>query len=154
MSEEAKLMLKAINLVRVDEGDHILTDPTCSRPVYDTFHFIYIYFKAVAEGEVDPLLDFISEGKFQDDFKETVKFDPKCYEKFEEDRRKHIDAEARRAIQDQIKSELEKKRIEDNLKYLQEKGVRDVFHDIIDPERKKIEEKRKKDAADKKKAIQ
>lgn len=123
-----------------------MSDPKCSPPVYDAFHFIYIYFKAVAEGDVDPLLDFISDGKFHDDFAKTVKFDKKCYETFEEDRRKHIDNEATKAIQEQIDQELEKKRREDELKWRQDKGARDVMDEIIRPERLKLDEKRRKEA--------
>lgn len=102
MSQEAQLILQTLNLLQIEEKDRILTDPSCSPAVYDAFHFIYIYFKAVAEGEMEPLLDFITEGKFHDDFVGTVKFDEECYSKFEVARQQHIEDEARRAIQEQI----------------------------------------------------
>ena len=100
--------------------------------------------KADGEGEIEPMLDFLTEGRVDDEFVKTVKFDPKCFDKFEKARQEHIDSEARNAIEDQAEIEKEKERKEAEIQWRVDRGVKAAFDEIIGPEREKIEKAKKK----------
>ena len=64
--------LKTIHLT--PEGKKWL-DPHKSPVVFEAFHAVYLYFVAVGRGDINPLLDFIIDGKYDEDFVQHVKPD-------------------------------------------------------------------------------
>lgn len=50
-------------------------DPAHSPVMFDTWHAIYLYFVAMAKGDLEPMLDFIIDGTYDKDFVNHV--DPK-----------------------------------------------------------------------------
>ena len=40
--------------------------------IFDTWHAIYLYFKAVENGDLQPMLDFMIDGKYDEEFEKKV----------------------------------------------------------------------------------
>lgn len=49
--------------------------PTNSPIMFDTFHALYVWFQAVEQGNIKPLIDFLVDGKYDRNFIEAVKPD-------------------------------------------------------------------------------
>jgi hypothetical protein len=43
--------------------------------MFETWHAIYLYFVAVGKGNIEPLLDFVIDGKYDEKFVKEVKPD-------------------------------------------------------------------------------
>jgi hypothetical protein len=43
--------------------------------MFETWHMIYLYFVAVGKGNIEPLLDFVIDGKYDEKFVNEVKPD-------------------------------------------------------------------------------
>lgn len=56
----------------INNKDWKQVNPQDSPVVYDVFHALYLYFLAVKDGQLEPLLDFIIEGKYDEKFVKTV----------------------------------------------------------------------------------
>ena len=41
--------------------------------MFDVWHMIYAYFMAVGKGDLEPLLDWMIDGEYDDDFVKAVK---------------------------------------------------------------------------------
>ena len=57
--------------------------------MFDAFHALYIYFIAVGEGNLEPMFDFMIDGKYDEKFVKEVKpvFElPEAKKKAEEDK--------------------------------------------------------------------
>jgi len=46
--------------------------PKKSPVVFEAFHALFLYFTAMAKGDLEPMLDFMIDGKYDDKFVEHV----------------------------------------------------------------------------------
>jgi len=72
VKHQAELLLQMVKAFHITEADKKLVSPQNSPVVYDVMHAIYIYFKAVGDGDLEPMLDFMIDGKYADAFKKEV----------------------------------------------------------------------------------
>merc|ERR1711865_429376 len=65
------------DLVDTDEfetmEDEKWMDPAHSPVMFDVWHLVYVYFTAVGKGDLEPMLDFMIDGEYDDDFVDAVK---------------------------------------------------------------------------------
>jgi len=52
--------------------DEMWLDPKHVPVMFETWHMIYLYFVAVGHGDLDPMLDFIIDGKYDEHFVHEV----------------------------------------------------------------------------------
>lgn len=62
-----------MNCLHFDANDDQWVNPKYSPIVYSGFYTLFVYFKAVGEGDFQPLIDFLVEGKISEDFENHVK---------------------------------------------------------------------------------
>jgi len=60
--------MEALKTVHMTDVDAKWVDPKNSPVMFDVWHMIYLYFNAVGKGDLNPMLDYIIEGKYDPDF--------------------------------------------------------------------------------------
>merc|ERR1712032_1451656 len=73
VKHEAELVMAIHKAIHLEDEKWL--DPSHSPVMFDAWHIIYCYFKAVGDGDLEPLLDFMIDGKYADEYVEHV--DPK-----------------------------------------------------------------------------
>jgi len=58
--------------VHMTKKDEKWLDPKHVPITFEAFHAIYLYFVAVGKGDLDPMLDFMIDGKYDEDFVKHV----------------------------------------------------------------------------------
>ena len=54
------------------EDEKKYADPKKNAIMFDAFHALYIYFIAVGEGNLEPMFDFMIDGKYDEKFVKDV----------------------------------------------------------------------------------
>ena len=75
VKHQGKLLMEALKTVHMTEKDQKWVDPHYSPVMFDLWHMVYLYFVAVGKGDLEPMLDFIIDGKYDEKFVKHV--DPK-----------------------------------------------------------------------------
>ena len=70
VKEELEIIMATIKLIEIDDENKEWISPQKSPVMFDAWYGLFLWYKAVAEGNVDPLLDFAIDGKYD---KECVK---------------------------------------------------------------------------------
>lgn len=80
------------------KNDKIMIDPKCSAVMYEVSHFLYVWLIATAEGDIKPMLDFLQNGKYHQDYLKNVKFDEGCQAKWKMEKEKLYQNEQDEAV--------------------------------------------------------
>jgi len=64
--------MAAIKCLHMTEEDKMWLSSKKSPVVFEAFHALYLYFTAMALGDLEPMLDFMIDGKYDDKFVEHV----------------------------------------------------------------------------------
>ena len=75
MKHQATLLLEALKTMHMSEQDKKWVDPSHSPVMFDVWHMVYLYFNAVGKGDLDPMLNFIIDGEYDQDFVDHVQPD-------------------------------------------------------------------------------
>ena len=75
VKHEAELLMAFIKAVHISDSDEKWMDPHKSPVMFEAWHAIYLYFVAVGKGDLNPLLDFVIDGKYDENFVSHVKPD-------------------------------------------------------------------------------
>jgi len=67
-----KLFEAAIGVLHMEEADKKWMDPANSPVMFDAWHMVHVYFMAVAKGDLEPMLDWMVDGEYDDDFVKQV----------------------------------------------------------------------------------
>jgi hypothetical protein len=54
------------------DADKKWVDPHYSPVMFDVWHMVYLYFNAIGKGDLTPMLDFIIDGKYDQEFTDRV----------------------------------------------------------------------------------
>lgn len=65
--------MAAINKLHVSAADKRWIDPHQSPVMFEVWHMIYIYLVAIENGDLNPMLDFIIDGKYNPEFYQKMK---------------------------------------------------------------------------------
>ena len=55
------------------DRDRAWVDPRASPIMFDVLHFLYTYFLAIEDGDLEPMLDFLINGEYDPKFVKAVK---------------------------------------------------------------------------------
>jgi hypothetical protein len=69
---QAKLIKAAMETVHMNDKDAEWVSPARAPVVFEAFHLVYLYFVAVGGGDLNPMLDFIIDGKYDEKFVKHV----------------------------------------------------------------------------------
>lgn len=69
------MLIAVMKCMHVPDKDQYRIEPQKSPVVYNLFHGLYLYFLAVKDGKLEPLLDYVIDGKYDEKFTEQVKPD-------------------------------------------------------------------------------
>jgi len=69
---QAALVKAAVATMHMTEEDKKWLSPSHSPVMFDVWHMIYVYFVAVGKGDLEPLLDFMIDGEYDDKFVKAV----------------------------------------------------------------------------------
>ena len=72
VKHQAKLLMEALKLAHMSDKDKKWVDPYYSPVMFDAWHMVYLYFQAVGNGDLEPMLDFVIDGKYDDKFVKKV----------------------------------------------------------------------------------
>ena len=73
VKHEAELLVAFLKTVHINASEQWWVDPKNSPVLFDALHAIYLYFVAVGKGDLNPLLDFVIDGKYDANFVKEVK---------------------------------------------------------------------------------
>jgi hypothetical protein len=69
---QAELVKAAVETLHMDPAEEKWLDPKHVPVMFETWHMIYLYFVAMGHGDLDPMLDFIIDGKYDEHFVHEV----------------------------------------------------------------------------------
>jgi len=72
VKHQAKLLIEMLKVVHMTEADQKWVDPKYSPVMFEVWHAVYLYFVAVGKGDVQPILDFMIDGKYDEEFAKKV----------------------------------------------------------------------------------
>jgi len=67
--------LEAFKTVHMTDANAKWVDPHYSPIMFEVWHMIYLYFVAVGKGDLEPMLDFMIDGKYNKEFSNKIKAD-------------------------------------------------------------------------------
>ena len=73
VKHQATLLVEALKTVHMTDADKKWVDPHYSPVMFDVWHMVYLYFVAVGKGDLEPMLNFLIDGKYDDKFVNHVK---------------------------------------------------------------------------------
>jgi hypothetical protein len=73
VKSQAEFIMSLVKLLHMSEKDKEWIDPTNSPVMFDAWHVLYIYFVAVGKGDLNPMLDFVIDGKYDEKFIHEIK---------------------------------------------------------------------------------
>ena len=82
VKHQGKLIVAAVKVLHGDDEAEAWMDPAHSPVMFDAWHVVYLYVVAMGKGDLEPMLDFMIDGKYADEYVHHVnpKFDsPKNY---------------------------------------------------------------------------
>lgn len=72
VKHQATLLIEALKCIHMTEEDKKWIDPHYSPVMFEVWHMVYLYFVAVGHGDLEPALDFIVDGKYDEHFVKEV----------------------------------------------------------------------------------
>ena len=75
VKHQAELIMAAINCIKMTDEDKQWVSPKKSPVMFEAFHALYLYFVAMGKGDLEPMLDFMIDGKYEKNFVKHVKPD-------------------------------------------------------------------------------
>jgi hypothetical protein len=75
VKHQAQLIMAAIKCIHMTEEDKAWMSPKKSPVMFEAFHALYLYFVAMGKGDLEPMLDFMIDGKYEENFVKHVKPD-------------------------------------------------------------------------------
>jgi len=72
VKHQAKLLIEMLKVVHMTKADEKWVDPKYSPVMFEVWHAVYLYFVAVGHGDIQPMLDFMIDGKYDEKFVEEV----------------------------------------------------------------------------------
>jgi len=75
VKHQAELIMAAINCIKMTDEDKQWMSPKKSPVMFEAFHALYLYFVAMGKGDLEPMLDFMIDGKYEKNFVKHVKPD-------------------------------------------------------------------------------
>jgi len=73
VAHQGALVKAAVQCLHLTKEDEKWMDPAHSPVMFDVWHLVYVYFTAVGKGDLEPMLDFMIDGEYDDDFVDAVK---------------------------------------------------------------------------------
>jgi hypothetical protein len=73
VAHQGALVKAAVQTLHMQEADKKWLDPAVSPVMFDAWHVVYVYFMAVGKGDLEPMLDWMIDGEYSDDFVDAVK---------------------------------------------------------------------------------
>jgi len=73
VKHQGALVEAAVKTLHMTKEDEKWMDPAHSPVMFDAWHIVYCYFMAVGKGDLEPMLDFMIDGKHADEFVQHVK---------------------------------------------------------------------------------
>jgi hypothetical protein len=70
---QAKLITEAVKTLHMSKAEEKWLDPAVSPVMFDAWHIVYCYFIAVGKGDLEPMLDFMIDGEYDEEFVNAVK---------------------------------------------------------------------------------
>jgi len=67
--------MAAARLLHMSEQDKKWISPKYSPVMHDTWYVVYLWYVAMAKGNLEPLLDFAIDGKYTEEYENAVKPD-------------------------------------------------------------------------------
>jgi len=67
--------MAALKCIHLTEADKAWLSPKKVPVVFEAFHALYLYFVAVGKGDLEPMLDFMIDGKYDEKFVKHVQPD-------------------------------------------------------------------------------
>ena len=75
VKHQAELVMAAVKCLHMTKEDEMWMSPKKSPVMFEAWHAIYLYFVAVGKGDLEPMLDFMIDGKYDEKFANAVKPD-------------------------------------------------------------------------------
>jgi len=72
VKHQAKLLIEMLKVVHMTKADEKWVDPKYSPVMFEVWHAMYLYFVAVGHGDIQPMLDFMIDGKYDEKFAKEV----------------------------------------------------------------------------------
>jgi hypothetical protein len=69
---QGELLMHAVRTLHMSGEEEKWLDPSHSPVMFDVWHLMYVYFVAMGKGDLNPMLDFIIDGKYDDKFVHKV----------------------------------------------------------------------------------
>jgi hypothetical protein len=73
VAHQAKLITEAVKTLHMSKAEEKWLDPAVSPVMFDAWHIVYCYFIAVGKGDLEPMLDFMIDGEYDEEFVNAVK---------------------------------------------------------------------------------
>lgn len=67
-----RLSIELGKIAKFKHDDREWIDPKNSPIMYDVLHFVYVYFLAVKDGNLEPMLDFLINGEYEEHYVKEV----------------------------------------------------------------------------------
>ena len=75
VKHQGELLVAFLKCIHMSDEDKAWVDPHKSPVMFEVWHMVYLYFVAVGEGNLEPALDFMIDGKYDDKFVNHVQPD-------------------------------------------------------------------------------
>jgi hypothetical protein len=69
---QGELLMHAVHTLHMSKDEEKWLDPSHSPVMFDVWHLMYVYFVAMGKGDLNPMLDFIIDGKYDEKFVHKV----------------------------------------------------------------------------------
>jgi len=73
VAHQANMVKAAVGTLHMTEEDKKWMSPKYSPVMFDVWHAVYAYFMAVGKGDLEPMLDWMIDGEYDDDYVKAVK---------------------------------------------------------------------------------
>jgi hypothetical protein len=73
VAHQLALVKAAVQTLHMAPKEEKWLDPAHSPVMFDLWHIVYVYFKAMGDGDLEPMLDFMIDGEYDEDFVKHVK---------------------------------------------------------------------------------
>lgn len=73
VNDQVKLVAHLMECLHFEGKDDEWMNPKYSPVVHDTLYVLFIYFRAIGNGDLKPMLDFVIDGKIEPEFEDHLK---------------------------------------------------------------------------------
>jgi len=73
VNDQVKLVAHLMECLHFEGKEDEWMNPKYSAVVHDTFYALFMYFRAIGNGDLKPMLDFVLDGKIEPEFEDHLK---------------------------------------------------------------------------------